>query len=185
MVFANEFLSSVLKSDYIAFSIDDLSAHPECRDLYLYPRGNPSEMGILYFSTKVYRNKDNKNDILYSEEYDQLQTSLRKNYTEHHLIHIAKATQEAYKSNVPFIAQIVVDVYNQLFPQKAVNAERLWSERAKAQGVSDLDLFFVDHAERIKNIEYLQRLAKGISKYEDPHGNLAKAARAVLRRLGY
>jgi hypothetical protein len=186
----NQFLQDVLASGKIAFSIDDLSALqnaglPPTNDLYLYPRPkHPTEPGILYFTTKGYRREGSKNGNISEEEYRGLSPASKRQYVECYLIHLTKATWDSYKNNAPFLAQIVVDVYNQLFPDKAVNVESLWSDQAKANGVSDVDFFFVEHAERMRNVEYLRRLSRGISKQEDPHGALAEAAKLALRRLG-
>lgn len=187
---ANQFLHDVLNSGLIAFMVDDLAAleevgFPKTNDLFLYPRPeHPDEPGVLYFTTKSYRNKNNKDDTLTEEQYRSLTSVSKQRYAPCYLIHLTKATWDRYQHNAPFLAQIVVDVYNQLFPDKAVDVQSLWSHRAKANGVSDVDFFFVEHAERMKNVEYLRKLARGISKDEDPHGNMARAAREALRRLG-
>jgi hypothetical protein len=186
----SQFLHEVLTSSQIAFMVDDLSALgevglPQTKDLYLYPRpDHPNEPGILYFTTKGYRHKGNKNDTLTEEQYRALPAISKQRYADRYLIHLTKATWDSYKNNAPFLAQIVVDVYNQLFPQKAVDVESLWSDRAKSNGVSDVDFFFIEHAERMRNVEYLRRLSRGISKNEDPYGHLAKAAKEALHRLG-
>lgn len=191
---ANQFLNDVLASGRIAFCIDDLSAlgevHlaglPQTRDLYLYPRPDyPNEIGILYFTTTIYRRRGDRNETLTEKQYRSLPFASQQQYEECYEIHLTKATWERYKNNAPFLAQIVVDVYNQLFPHREVRVESLWSDRAKSMQISDVDLFFVDHAERTRNVEYLRRLSRGISQEEDPHGNLAKAAKEALRRLGH
>lgn len=186
----NQFLHDVLNTGLIAFSVDDLAGLekvglPKTNDLFLCPRPKyPTEPGVLCFTTKSYRNKNNKEDTLTEEQYRNLTAVSKQRYAPYYLIHLTKAAWDSYQHNAPFLAQIVVDVYNQLFPDKAVDVHSLWSDRAKANGVSDVDFFFVEHAERMKNVEYLRKLADGVSKDEDPHGNMARAAREALRRLG-
>ncbi len=146
-----------LRNGQIKFAVDDLSEH---QDQYLYPRFN-ANIGVLSFITY---GTENGRIICY--------------------VHVAKAVWDDYLAAAGadiknhFIAQMLSHEWTENFMPSfkgltchsyaCIMETRLLSAAAKEKGVSDLDLFFLEHAARTNNLPYLTGILARYDVNRDP-----------------